>query len=269
MASADIYRSHQVQHSVQDFDSDLDIEQRLIALEQQLIEFAGTIKSMRGVASIEQDNSFDENRNEQQNMTNSYEDMFSQIPNVELSSFGSKLSSLRHASSQGIDRSPSDLDRGRYLVGLEVREVQSHQQVILDYSSYGYGPSREPIRVKYMLSQGAATLSANQFLVVSKLLETSFPAAADAWFQALKVTPVPHEIYPTVQTCGAAIVPASDRENGVEEADIVIYVSSDNRFCGGALMHSAVCDFDQVSCACGSVTYSPTLPFITLTISLL
>ncbi|KAL7487748.1 hypothetical protein ACHAW6_013320 [Cyclotella cf. meneghiniana] len=245
MASADIYRSHQVHHSTQGFDSELDIEQRLIALEQQLMEFAGTIKSMRSVASIEQENSFDENRKEQENMTNSYEDMFSHIPNVELRSFGSKLSSLRYDSSQASLRSPSDLDRGRYLVGLEVREVLSHQQVILDYSSYGHGPSREPIRVKYMLSQGAAQLSPNHFLLLSKLLETSFPAAAHAWFQALKVTPVPHEIFPTVKTCGAATVPASDRENGVDGADLVIYVSSDNRFCGGALIHSAVCDFDQ------------------------
>ncbi|KAL3800309.1 hypothetical protein HJC23_003605 [Cyclotella cryptica] len=248
MASTDIYRSHQVQDSVVDFDSDMDIEHRLIALEQRLLEFAGTIKSMRSATSIEQENSYDEKTNEQQNLTNPYEEMFSLIPSVELSSFGSNslsLSSFQDDTSGDIERSPSDLDRGRYLVGLEVREVQSHQQIILDYSSYGHGPSREPIRVRYMLSAGAVDLSPSQFLVLSKLLETSFPAAANAWFQALKVTPVPHEIFPTVRTCGAATVPASDRENGVDGADLVIYVSSDSRFCGGALMHSAVCDFDQ------------------------
>eukprot|EP00804_Cyclotella_cryptica_P004796 CCRYP_004889-RA/>CCRYP_004889-RA protein AED:0.03 eAED:0.03 QI:201/1/1/1/1/0.75/4/730/816 len=180
----------------------------------------------------------------------SYSDDESTVADVELSSFGSSLHALktpRHATPM-LERSPSDLDRGRYLLGLEVREIQSHQQILLDYETAardGRGTSRHPIRVRYVLSHGAADVSANELLILSQLLETSFPAAADTWFHALRVIPVPNKIYPTVETCGAATIPASDRENGVEEADIVIYVSSDNRFCGGALMHSAVCDFDQ------------------------
>ncbi|KAL7517558.1 hypothetical protein ACHAWX_002474 [Stephanocyclus meneghinianus] len=180
----------------------------------------------------------------------SFSDDESTFADVELSSVGSSLHALkspRHTT-QMLERSPSDLDRGRYLLGLEVREIQSHQQILLDYETSaqdGRVTSRQPIRIRYVLSQGITDVSANELLILSQLLEISFPAAADAWFHALRVTPVPNKIYPTVETCGAAIVPPSDRENGLEQADTVIYVSSDNRFCGGALMHSAVCDFDQ------------------------
>jgi hypothetical protein len=146
-----------------------------------------------------------------------------------------------------LERSKSDLDRGRYLVGLEVRDIQSHQQVLVDYNSPNDGNSkRRPLRVKYSLAQDAGEATANQLEVLSQLMETSFATAADLWSQALRINPVPHNIIPTVETCGAATVPAFDRESGVEDADIVIYVSSNDRFCGGALMYSAVCDFDQV-----------------------
>jgi hypothetical protein len=172
-----------------------------------------------------------------------------QEADAELNTFGSSLHafiSSRHATPM-LERSKSDLDRGRYLVGLEVRDIQSHQQVLVDYNSPNDGNSkRRPLRVKYSLAQDAGEATANQLEVLSQLMETSFATAADLWSQALRINPVPHNIIPTVETCGAATVPAFDRESGVEDADIVIYVSSNDRFCGGALMYSAVCDFDQV-----------------------
>jgi hypothetical protein len=148
-----------------------------------------------------------------------------------------------------MERTNSDLDNGRYFVGLEVRDVQTHQQILIDYDTIKEG-TRKPLRVKYALATGAGTSNANELLLLEQLMETSFSAAADMWSEALTVTSVPNKIYPTVESCGAAAVPALDRENGIEDADIMIYVSSDNTFCGGALMHSAVCDFDQVRQRC-------------------
>ena len=166
---------------------------------------------------------------------------------LDLSTLGSSLHALqssRHISPM-LERSNTDLDRGRYLVGLEVRDIQSHQQILVDYETND--GTMKPLRIKYALSQEAGETNANELLILEQLLDSSFSPAAEMWSRALRVNPVPNKIYPTVEACGAATVPALDRENGVEDADIVIYVSSDNRFCGGALMHSAVCDFDQVS----------------------
>jgi hypothetical protein len=158
------------------------------------------------------------------------------------------LKSSRHTSPM-MERTNSDLNNGRYLVGLEVRDVQPHQQILIDYDTIKEG-TRKPLRVKYALATGAGTSNANELLLLEQLMETSFSAAADMWSEALTVTSVPNKIYPTVESCGAAAVPALDLENGIEDADIMIYVSSDNTFCGGALMHSAVCDFDQVRQRC-------------------
>ena len=176
-------------------------------------------------------------------------------PDAELSTFGSSLHALNsqrhHAAPIMLEHSNSDLDRGRYLVGLEVRDIQSHQQILVDYDTTAIEFRRQPLRVRYILSLGddaADIINSNGLELLSQLMETSFSSAADIWGRALKVNhPVPNKIYPTVETCGSADVPSSDRENGVADADIVIYVSGDNRFCGGALLHSAVCDFDQVS----------------------
>ena len=161
---------------------------------------------------------------------------------VKLSTFGASqhvLKSPRHTAPM-LERSKTDLDQGRYLVGLEVRDIQSHQQILVDYDT-STEAMQKPIRVKF------TAVKENDLILLPRLLETSFSAAADTWSHALRINPVPDKIFPTVKTCGAAIVPSSDRENGIEDADIVIYISSDNKFCGGALMHSAVCDFDQVS----------------------
>jgi hypothetical protein len=89
-------------------------------------------------------------------------------------------------------------------------------------------------------------LESKQWAILSTLHGTSFIASADECMHALKVTPVPERLFPSVETCGGAKVPQSDRSNGIDDADIVIYISSDEKFFRGALMHSAVCDFDQV-----------------------
>jgi hypothetical protein len=177
-----------------------------------------------------------------------------------LGTYGSSLHALkspmhktqmRHTAPK-LDRTETDLDRGRFMVGLEVRDIQPHQQILLDYntaSDNGSEASHHPIRIRYTYTEGAVAIGANQLNMLDQVIETSFAAAATAWSEALRVNPVPERLFPTVKTCGAASIPAVDLENGVEGADIVIYISSDNTFCGGALMHSAVCDFDQVSFA--------------------
>ena len=168
-----------------------------------------------------------------------------------------------------LTRSESDLDRGRYLVGLEVREVEAHQQMIVDYvqtssteemsANHNVNGQPKPIRIKYVLSESAyynetsgasnennGDIKQNQSLLLTKLLSTSFARAAKIWSNALSLPPAMDRLFPTVEMCGSARVPSSDRENGVEAADVLIYVSGEGKHCGGAVMHSAVCDFDQV-----------------------
>ncbi len=166
-----------------------------------------------------------------------------------------EVASLRNSSFQKKPpplRLDTDLDRGRYLVGLKVREVQTHQQIVVDYEQ-----EHRPIRIKYILAQNAvsnfeleasyATVSpTNQYQILSELLSSSFTRASEIWSTALKVLPVSDKIVPTIDECGSAAVPSVHRENGLMDADVLIYVSGDDSFCGGALMHSAVCDFDQV-----------------------
>lgn len=139
-------------------------------------------------------------------------------------------------------RTDADLDNGRYLVGLEMRHIQVHQQIIIDYHDTNeFGEKRlEPIRIKFLLSDNA-----KNDRLLSSLVEKAFKETSELWSTALSVTPVSGRIYPTVDTCGSASIPLEDREKGVNGADILIYVTSDNRFCGGALIYAAVCDFDQ------------------------
>lgn len=139
-------------------------------------------------------------------------------------------------------RTDADLDNGRYLVGLEMRDIQVHQQIIIDYHDTNeFGEKRlEPLRIKFLLSDNAK----NDHLL-SSLVEKAFKETSELWSTALSLTPVSGRIYPTVDTCGSASIPLEDREKGVNGADALIYVTSDNRFCGGALMYAAVCDFDQ------------------------
>jgi len=165
-------------------------------------------------------------------------------------------------------RAGSDLDRGRHLVGLEVREVRPHQQIIVDYEQDVVATSEEeleylnyedmsegrttrPLRIKFLLSEntesqaGVNKNSEAESALLSALLETSFNRTANFWSQALSLQPVVDNIVPTVETCGSARIPSLHRTNGVGEADVLVYVSGDNKFCGGALMHAAVCDYDQ------------------------
>ncbi|KAL3792182.1 hypothetical protein HJC23_009646 [Cyclotella cryptica] len=224
---------------------DIDIEHRLYDLERQLFEFAGAIESMRNFQSFDLRSDSTDRGNKMMSQISPIQSSLLWSPGEAHDSFGSSLkamSSLQNDTAPRLTRSPSDLDNGRFLVGLDIREVESHQQIIVEYESLsfaGYGKSRQPIRIKFELSGGQSDF------VLSELLQTSFVASANSWSKALKVTPVRDKIFPTVKTCGGAFVPSSDREHGVDEADIVIYVSSDNSFCGGAAMHSSVCDFDQ------------------------
>jgi len=170
------------------------------------------------------------------------------------------------SASQG--RAGSDLDRGRHLVGLEVRDVRPHQQIIVDYEQDVVATSEEeleylnyeeisegrttrPLRVKFLLSEntefqaGVNKNSEAESTLLSALVKTSFNRTANFWSHALSLQPVVDNIVPTVETCGSARIPSLHRTNGVGEADILVYVSGDNKFCGGALMHAAVCDYDQ------------------------
>jgi len=163
-----------------------------------------------------------------------------------------------------LPKADSDLDRGRHLVGLEVREVQPHQRIIIDYqdsrsisnmNDFEEQQLMRPIRVLYLLSDDAnVALNADgknyessygNLPMLSTLLDTSFNRTAALWSRALSLAPVVGNILPTVKTCGSARIPEKHRETGVEDADIVIYVTGDNKYCGGAIMHSAICDFDQ------------------------
>jgi len=147
--------------------------------------------------------------------------------------------SRQYSSSSKTD---ADLDNGRYLVGLEIRDIKVHQQIIIDYQDTNeFGEKRlEPLRIKFLLSDGV-----NSDPLLPSLIENSFKESAKLWSSALSLAPVNVRIYPSVDTCGSASIPLEDREKGVNAADVLIYISSDNRFCGGASMHSAVCDFDQ------------------------
>ena len=140
-------------------------------------------------------------------------------------------------------RTDADLDNGRYLVGLEMREIKVHQQIVIDYhDTNDFGEkSLEPLRIKLIPADGGV----DRDQLLSSLLENSFQESSTLWSSALSLVPVTGRILPSVDTCGSASIPLEDREKGVNGADVLIYVSSDNRFCGGASMHSAVCDFDQ------------------------
>ena len=147
----------------------------------------------------------------------------------------------------------SNLDRGRHLVGLEVREVQPHQQIIIDYqdivSDYDYDehePSIRPLRIRFLLpdhDDGVDDLKNSNIL--SQFLDNSFNQTATFWARALSLPPVMDNIIPTVPSCGGANIPQLHRETGVDNADIIVYVSGDNTFCGGSILHSSICDFDQ------------------------
>ena len=139
-------------------------------------------------------------------------------------------------------RTDADLDNGRYLVGLEIRDIKVHQQIILDYhDTNDFGEkSIEPLRIKLIASDGV-----DKDPLFLSLIENSFKDSAEMWSSSLSLVPVSGRITPSVDICGSANIPLEDREKGVNGADTLIYISGDNRFCGGALMHSAVCDFDQ------------------------
>ncbi len=147
--------------------------------------------------------------------------------------------SRQHSSSS---RTDADLDNGRYLVGLEMRDIKVHQQIILDYNDTNESGEKrlEPLRIKFIPSDGD-----NSDQLLPLLLENAFKESSKLWSSALSVVPVAGRILPSLDTCGSATIPLEDREKGVNGADVLIYISSDNRFCGGASMYSAVCDFDQ------------------------
>lgn len=180
----------------------------------------------------------------------------SQIANETAKDTSHKQTPILNKQWPKLPRTDSDLDRGRYLVGLEVRSLQSHQRIIIDYQDVAYGSIGfedqqvlRPLRIQYLLpeiSNGTENdASKDNMRLLSTLLETSFNRTAILWSKALSLTPVIGNIIPTVTTCGSATIPLSHREVGVENADIVIYITGDNKYCGGAIMHSAVCDFDQ------------------------
>lgn len=159
-------------------------------------------------------------------------------------------------SQDNTDGSGEHLDRGRHIVGLELREVQPHQQLIIDYqdivSDYDYNEHEQfmrPLRIRYMLSDNHDSNGDDEDVkndqLLSLLLDTSFNQTATLWSQALSLPPVMDSITPSISMCGGANIPELDREQGVKNADILVYVSGDNTFCGGAIMHSSICDFDQ------------------------
>jgi hypothetical protein len=254
-----------------------------------IFAFAGTSEAMKSFAfdSAEKTRSSDgdidsSNRNNQAMM---YEATLAQISKSRSSLlYGSNPSSnsiqtdsVEHASRwkneqptslknqrPRLPKTDSDLDRGRHLVGLEVREVRPHQRIIIDYQdslsksntdNFGEQQQMRPIRIQYLLSDDINIelnadgtnneASDGNMRLLSTLLDTSFNRTADLWSRALSLAPVVGNIFPTVKTCGSAKIPDKHRERGVENVDIVIYVTGDNKYCGGAIMHSAICDFDQ------------------------
>jgi hypothetical protein len=141
-----------------------------------------------------------------------------------------------------LPKNDNDLDRGRHLVGLEVREVQPHQRVIIDYQqntkSNDYEEQqilRRPIRIKYVLAD-SSTFDLNTEML-STLIDSSFNRTSTLFSRVLSLSPVVGNIIPTVSTCGSARIPEQHRDLGVENADIVIYVTSDNKFCAGIRLY--------------------------------
>ena len=156
-----------------------------------------------------------------------------------------------------LPKSDYDLDRGRHLVGLEVREISPHQRIIVDYqdSFEGQQPMLRPIRILYLVSNSInVEMSADganneasdgNTQLLSTHFDSSLNRTAAFLSRALSLPPVVGNIFPTVTSCGSAKIPDTHRERGVENADVVIYVTGDNKYCGGAVLHSAICDFDQ------------------------
>ena len=159
------------------------------------------------------------------------------------------IASLKYSKPR-LPKNENDLDRGRHLVGLDVREVQPHQRVIIDYQQNtksndyeGQQILHRPIRIKYVLAD-SSTFDLNTEML-STLIDSSFNRTSTLFSRVLSLSPVVGNIIPTVSTCGSAKIPEQHREVGVDNADIVIYVTSDNKFCAGSIMYSAICDFDQ------------------------
>ena len=146
-----------------------------------------------------------------------------------------------------LTRSENDLDRGRHLVGLEVRNVRPHEQILLDYKvSAEKDENLMPLRIKYLYADHVQGQSNELDLRrLSLLMDTSFNRTASFYSKALSTRRVMGKIFPTVQVCGNGRIPSADREMGVADADILIYVSGDSIYCGGARVHAAICDYDQ------------------------
>lgn len=146
-----------------------------------------------------------------------------------------------------LTHSENDLDRGRHLVGLEVRSVRPHEQILLDYKvSAERGEDLMPLRIKYLYAdQGRGPSNELDLRRLSLLMDTSFNRTASFYSKALSTRRVRDKIFPTVQVCGNGRIPSADREMGVADVDILIYVSGDSIYCGGAHVHAAVCDYDQ------------------------
>ena len=146
-----------------------------------------------------------------------------------------------------LTHSENDLDRGRHHVGLEARSVRPHQQILLDYKvSVERDEDLMPLRIKYLYAdRGRGQTNELDLSRLSLLMDTSFNRTASFYSKALSTRRVRDKIFPTVKVCGNGRIPSADREMGVADADVLIYVSGDSIYCGGAHVHAAVCDYDQ------------------------
>jgi len=120
----------------------------------------------------------------------------------------------------------------------------------------GYGSDDhpfDPIRIKFETSHLDEVISSvedydtNQRdkARVDTLLREILPSITGIYSEALKVVPVYGNLLPTSSKCGAATVPEAHIEDGVDHADLLVYVTSSKGLCSTLESRITACSFDQ------------------------
>jgi len=82
---------------------------------------------------------------------------------------------------------------------------------------------------------------------ITAYIEEVFPSVAETWSQVLKIYSPLQNIFPHASSCGETTIPHQHLEEGVADADVVIYVESRNESsCSTDLRPQlSICHFDQ------------------------
>ena len=140
------------------------------------------------------------------------------------------------------------------------------QKTLVDY---GDGTSFEPLRISFESDhlvdfsnqkRSKKSVTASAILAAEALTGDILPAVTDIWANALSIVRSSPAIFPLSNSgvsdekiCGEAVVPQQHLKNGVENSDIVIYVTPNGHQCytgdgdtpSDVLSYSTICSFDQ------------------------